>query len=65
MTGFPPGGITSTQLIADTVALQAENDLTTAYTDAATSWSTSDLTGQNLGGKDLTPSITHSALRPS
>jgi hypothetical protein len=57
VTGFPPGSVTGTQHIADAVALQAKNDLVTAYTDAATSPSTSDLTGQDLGNKNLTPGV--------
>src|SRR4029077_17593191 len=48
VTGFPPGSVTGTQHVADAVALQAKNDLITAYTDAAKSPSTSDLTGQDL-----------------
>ncbi|WP_342216230.1 ice-binding family protein [Nocardia abscessus] len=36
VTGFPPGQvINGTMHIADAVALQAQNDLTTAYNDAA------------------------------
>ncbi|WP_406271473.1 ice-binding family protein [Nocardia sp. NBC_00881] len=36
VTGFPPGTvINGTQHVADAVALQAQNDLTTAYNDAA------------------------------
>jgi type VI secretion system secreted protein VgrG len=57
VTGFPPGTVTGTQHTADAVALQAQTDLVTAYTDAATSPSTSDLTGQDLGGKNLTPGV--------
>jgi type VI secretion system secreted protein VgrG len=57
VTGFPPGTVTGVKHVADAVALQAKNDLTTAYDDAASSPSTSDLTGQDLGGKDLTPGV--------
>jgi len=57
VTGFPPGSVTGTQHVADAVALQAKNDLVTAYTDAATSPSTSNLTGQDLGNKNLTPGV--------
>ncbi|TMC14148.1 MAG: DUF3494 domain-containing protein [Chloroflexi bacterium] len=57
VTGFPPGVVTGTKSVADAVALQAKNDLTTAYTDAATAPSTSNLTGQDLGGKNLTPGV--------
>jgi Ice-binding-like len=57
VTGFPPGSVTGTQHIADAAAIQAKNDLVTAYTDAATSPSTANLTGQDLGGKNLTPGV--------
>ncbi len=56
VTGFPPG-FSGTQHIKDAVALQAQNDLGTAYTDAANSPTTSDLTGQDLGNKNLTPGV--------
>jgi hypothetical protein len=35
VTGFPPGVVNGTQHVADAVALQAKNDLTAAYVDAA------------------------------
>jgi Ice-binding-like len=57
LTGFPPGSVTGVKHTADAVALQAKNDLVTAYTDAATAPTTSDLTGKNLGGKNLTPGV--------
>jgi len=57
VTGFPPGSVTGVKHTADAVALQAKNDLVTAYTDAATAPTTSDLTGKNLGGKNLTPGV--------
>jgi Ice-binding-like len=57
VTGFPPGSVTGVRHTADAVALQAKNDLVTAYTDAATAPTTSDLTGKNLGGKNLTPGV--------
>ena len=57
VTGFPPGSVTGTQHITDAVALQAQNDLVTAYTDAANAPTTSDLTGKDLGGKNLTPGV--------
>lgn len=57
VTGFPPGVVTGVQHAADAVALQAQNDLTTAYTDAASAPSTSNLTGQDLGGKNLIPGV--------
>jgi Ice-binding-like len=57
VTGFPPGSVTGAKHTADAVALQAKNDLKTAYTDAATAPTTSNLTGKNLGGKNLTPGV--------
>lgn len=35
VSGFPPGEVNGTQYVADAVALQAQNDLITAYDDAA------------------------------
>jgi len=57
VTGFPPGTITPpfTMHIADAVALQAQNDLTTAYNAAAGLAPTMNLTGTDLGGLTLTP----------
>src|ERR1700682_1235912 len=49
VTGFPPGSVTGVKHIHDAVALKGKNDLITAYTDAATSPTTSNLTGKNLG----------------
>jgi type VI secretion system secreted protein VgrG len=57
VTGFPPGIVTGTQHAADAVALQAQTDLVTAYNDAKNSPTTSDLTGKDLGGKNLTPGV--------
>jgi len=59
VTGFPPGIINGGTHYADAVGLQAKNDLTTAYTDAANQTPFVDLTGQNLGGKNLTPGTYH------
>jgi hypothetical protein len=56
VTGFPPGS-SGTKHLTDGVALQAKNSLTTAYNDAANSPTTSDMTGKNLGGKDLNPGV--------
>jgi len=56
VTGFPPGIVTGgTTHAADAVALQAQNDTTTAYLNPAGQTCTSDLTGQDLGGKTLVP----------
>jgi hypothetical protein len=57
VTGFPPGSVTGTEHITDAMALQAKNDLVTAYTDAARAPSTSNLTGKDLGGLNLTPGV--------
>ncbi len=57
VTGFPPGRVTAVKDIANAVALNAKRDLVTAYRDAATAPVTSDLTGKNLGGKQLTPGV--------
>ena len=59
ITGFPPGIVLApfTFHAGDAVALQAQSDLTTAYIQAAGLASTSNLTGQNLGGLTLTPGV--------
>jgi len=43
--------------IADANAVQAKTDLVTAFTDAASAPSTSNLTGKNLGGLNLTAGV--------
>ncbi len=43
--------------VADGVALQAQNDLTTAYNQAAGFAPTATLTGQDLGGMTLMPGV--------
>jgi uncharacterized membrane protein YgcG len=69
ITGFPPGVVTGAEHSADAVALQAQNDLTTAYLDAASRAPdavTSVLTGQTLApgvykanaGMSLTGTVT-------
>ncbi len=55
--GFPPGNITGAKHVSDAVAIQAKNDLTTAYTDAANAPVTTDMTGLNLGGKNLVAGV--------
>jgi hypothetical protein len=57
VTGFPPGVVTGVSHVSDAVALQAKNDLVTAYTEAANAPTTSDLTGLDLGGMNLTPGV--------
>jgi len=59
ITGFPPGSITPpyTTHAGDAVALQAQNDLTTAYNTAAGLAPTQDLSGQDLGGLTLTAGV--------
>lgn len=57
VTGFPPGSVTGVKSVHDAVALNAKSDLVTAYTDAANARVTSNLTGKNLGGKNLTPGV--------
>lgn len=58
ITGFPPGlVIGGTVHAGDAVALQAQNDTTTAYVTLAGQAPTLDLTGMDLGGKTLTPGV--------
>jgi Ice-binding-like len=59
ITGFPPGIVTAPGVIhsADVVALNAQNALTTAYGFAAGETCGQNLTGQNLGGLNLTPGV--------
>lgn len=55
ITGFPPGVVTGTIHAADATALQAQNDLTTQYNALASAPCSANLTGQDLGGRTLTP----------
>jgi hypothetical protein len=58
VTGFPPGIVTGGTIhAADAVAAQAQSDLTTTYDNLAGMACNSDLTGQDLGGKTLTPGV--------
>ena len=57
VTGFPPGVVTGAKHVSDAVALLAKNDLVTAYTEAANAPTTSDITGIDLGGMNLTPGV--------
>jgi hypothetical protein len=60
VTGFPPGQVNGTVHISDAVAVQAKNDLVTAYTDAAARPSTATI-GTELGGTTRTPGVYDSA----
>jgi len=57
VTGFPPGIVTGTIHAADAVAAQAQTDLTTLYNQLAGTTCNTDLSGQDLGGKTLTPGV--------
>jgi hypothetical protein len=57
VVGFPPGVVTGTIYKDDSVALQAKDDLATAYIALAGDLCTENLTGQNLGGLTLTPGV--------
>jgi hypothetical protein len=57
VTGLPPGTMTGTLHAGDAVALQAQSDLTKAYNACAGASSTATLTGQDLGGRTLTPGV--------
>lgn len=58
VTGFPPGVVVSGTIHSnDATAMQAQNDLTTAYNVVAGTPCTSDLTGVDLGGLTLTPGV--------
>jgi hypothetical protein len=55
ITGSPT--VNGTEYVDDPTAVQAKNDLTTAYNSAASAPSTSNLTGQDLGNKNLSPGV--------
>ena len=57
VTGFPPGRVTAQTHKTDAVALGAKNAIVTAYNDLASWRTTRSLTGQDLGGKTLTPGV--------
>jgi hypothetical protein len=58
VVGFPPGLVTDGTIhAADAVALQAQNDLTTAYNDAAGRGPAVDETGTDLGNQTLQPGV--------
>jgi len=60
VTGFPPGQVHGTVYTADSVALKAQADLTTAYNDAAASPTTAIIPVE-LGGTTETPGTYASA----
>ncbi len=60
VTGFPPGTVTGTVHTADSVALQAQADLTTAYNDAAGQPATATIATE-LGGTTQTSGVYVSA----
>ena len=60
VTGFPPGHVTGTVYTADSVALQAQHDLTTAYNDAAAEPVTAT-SPTELGGTTVTSGVYNSA----
>jgi hypothetical protein len=61
ITGFPPGIVLDgTMQVANGVALQAKNDLVTAYNDAAGRSST-ETVAADLAGETLTPGVYTSA----
>jgi hypothetical protein len=58
ITGFGPGTISGGEQHAnDTLAMQAEADLATAYGDLAAEPVDTILSGQDLGGQTLTPGV--------
>lgn len=58
VTGFPPGTVVAGSIhAADAAALAAQNSVVTAYNSLASQACTQDLTGQDLGGKTLTPGV--------
>ncbi len=58
VTGFPPGIVTGGTIhAADSVAAQAQVELTALYNNLASTPCGTDLTGQDLGGKTLTPGV--------
>ena len=57
VTGFPPGMVVGTFHEADAAAGKARVDATNAYTSLAALPFTSDLSGQNLGMRTLTPGV--------
>ncbi len=60
VTGFPPANVTLGAVhAADAVSVQAHKDLGTAYSALAALVTTQEMSGQDLGGKTLTPGVYH------
>lgn len=57
VSGFPPGVTNGAEHLADGVAQTAQSDLTTAYNSAAAAPMTSDVTGVDLGNRQLTEGV--------
>jgi hypothetical protein len=57
ITGFPPGIVNGTIYNDNGVAMQAQADALTAYNYLQGLSSNQNLTGQNLGGLELTPGV--------
>ncbi len=57
ITGFPPGIVNGTIYDGDAVAMQAQTDALAAYNFLQGLSSNENLTGQNLGGLELTPGV--------
>ena len=58
VTGFPPGIVSGGTIhAANAVALQAQNDVTTAYNALTAQSCTQNLTGQDLGNRTLTAGV--------
>jgi hypothetical protein len=60
ITGFPPGRVNGTVYVADSVALQAQTDLTAAYVNASGRTATATI-GVELGGTTVTAGVYDSA----
>jgi hypothetical protein len=57
VTGFPPGIVIGTQHLTDSIAVQAQVDLTTAYNDAAGRTPSPGTIAGNIGGQTLAPGL--------
>jgi large repetitive protein len=57
LTGFPPGVINGSVHLNNSTAQNAQADLEVAFNDLENQTPTVNLTGQNLGGKTLSPGV--------